>query len=146
MDTALWVSRWTFVQKKFTSSDYFHFFFLKKYKKNFIKMEEQFTFLGFNLGFWRGNNSSSIRHIQVKYTSEYRKPRKITPLPSDNKLGKHPSWNIAHIPRGHFLRSARRRPSGCVRYFTRDVSLVHYRAIFNGILSLEASPLVTKYR
>ena len=51
------------------------------------------------------------------------------------------------------------RPSGCVGYFIRDDSFIQYRKILHsavascnidryssGILSLEAAPLVTKYR
>ena len=52
----------------------------------------------------------------------------LTPLPSDIKLGNHPSWNIPHIPRAGAA-SGLHRPSGCVGYFTRDDFLVWYREI-----------------
>ena len=65
----------------------------------------------------------------------------LTPLPSDIKLGNHPSWNIPHIPRAGAA-SGLNRPSGCVGYFTRDDFLIWYckilhsatpRAIFQNI-------------
>ena len=89
--------------------------------------------------------------VYTTYTSKMNRPIQKT---SQYYTGTHRYWTretslmkYRTHPSGPLLAFREKTgPSGCVRYFIRDVSLVQYRAIFTGILSLEAAPLVTKYR